>query len=159
MTVRGKHGKPKAGFPPFPPPLEIALRFPHSNSSDGQRKSAKPKAGFPLSLCSTTPFRETQKQTSGFPAMGNDNYGSVTFLPEATRQDFSIFADHPRLLERLRKRETEWTDWKEASRAQGRCAILCGTCQRCADRMTVRTFVERHATRRMFRRQYHLCFQ
>jgi hypothetical protein len=23
MTVRGKHGKPKAGFPPFPPPLEI----------------------------------------------------------------------------------------------------------------------------------------
>ena len=29
----------------------------------------------------------------------------------------------PRLLERLRKRETEWTDWKEASRAQGRCAM------------------------------------
>src|SRR6185437_13421299 len=28
----------------------------------------------------------------------------------------------PRLLERLRKRETEWSDWKEASRAQGRCA-------------------------------------
>src|SRR4051794_32271756 len=23
MTVRGKHGKPKAGFPPFPLPLEI----------------------------------------------------------------------------------------------------------------------------------------
>jgi hypothetical protein len=22
--VRGKRGKPKAGFPPFPPPLEIA---------------------------------------------------------------------------------------------------------------------------------------
>src|ERR1700754_1706125 len=29
MTVRGKPGKPKGGFPPFPPPLEIALRFPH----------------------------------------------------------------------------------------------------------------------------------
>jgi len=23
MPVRGKHGKPKSGFPPFPPPLEI----------------------------------------------------------------------------------------------------------------------------------------
>ena len=23
MPVGGKHGKPKAGFPPFPPPLEI----------------------------------------------------------------------------------------------------------------------------------------
>src|ERR1700722_1047124 len=23
MTARGKHGKPRAGFPPFPPPLEI----------------------------------------------------------------------------------------------------------------------------------------
>ena len=28
----------------------------------------------------------------------------------------------PRLLERLRKRETEWTVWKGTSRAQGRCA-------------------------------------
>jgi len=30
MTVRGKPGKPKARFPLFPPPLEIAVRFPHS---------------------------------------------------------------------------------------------------------------------------------
>jgi hypothetical protein len=28
----------------------------------------------------------------------------------------------PKLLERLRKRETEWTVWKGTSRAQGRCA-------------------------------------
>jgi len=28
----------------------------------------------------------------------------------------------PRLLERLRKRETEWTVWNGTSRAQGRCA-------------------------------------
>ena len=34
MTVRGKPGKPKAGFPLFPPPLEIASRFPHSHSFD-----------------------------------------------------------------------------------------------------------------------------
>jgi hypothetical protein len=31
MTGYGKGGKPKAGFPPFPQPLEIALRFPHSH--------------------------------------------------------------------------------------------------------------------------------
>ena len=34
MTGRGKRGKPKAGFPLFPPPLEIATRFPHSHSLD-----------------------------------------------------------------------------------------------------------------------------
>ena len=34
MPVRGKPGKPKPGFPPFPPPLEIAPRFPHSHSFD-----------------------------------------------------------------------------------------------------------------------------
>ena len=32
MTGGGKRGKPKAGFPLFPPPLEIATRFPHSHS-------------------------------------------------------------------------------------------------------------------------------
>ncbi len=34
MTVRGKPGKPKSGFPPFPTALEIASRFPHSHSFD-----------------------------------------------------------------------------------------------------------------------------
>ena len=34
MTGRGKRGKPKTGFPPFPPPLEIAPRFPHSHRLD-----------------------------------------------------------------------------------------------------------------------------
>jgi hypothetical protein len=34
MTVRGKPGKPKTGFPPFPPPLEIPERFPHSHRFD-----------------------------------------------------------------------------------------------------------------------------
>ena len=33
MTVRGKGGKPTPSFPPFPPPLEIATRFPHSHSA------------------------------------------------------------------------------------------------------------------------------
>src|ERR1051325_5419483 len=34
MTDGGKHGNPKSGFPPFPPSLEIALRFPHSHRLD-----------------------------------------------------------------------------------------------------------------------------
>jgi putative transposase len=34
MPARGKPGNPTAGFPPFPPPLEIALRFPHSHTHD-----------------------------------------------------------------------------------------------------------------------------
>ena len=29
MTDGGKPGNPTAGFPPFPPSLEIAARFPH----------------------------------------------------------------------------------------------------------------------------------
>jgi hypothetical protein len=29
MPGHGRGGKPKAGFPPRPQPLEIALRFPH----------------------------------------------------------------------------------------------------------------------------------
>jgi DNA replication protein DnaC len=35
MPAGGKPGKPKAGFPLFPPSLEIAARFPHSHSFDG----------------------------------------------------------------------------------------------------------------------------
>ena len=34
MTVGGKCGNPKPGFPLFPPPLEIAERFPHSHRPD-----------------------------------------------------------------------------------------------------------------------------
>jgi hypothetical protein len=30
----GKPGKPTTGFPPFPPPLEIAPRFPSHSSGD-----------------------------------------------------------------------------------------------------------------------------
>jgi hypothetical protein len=34
MPGRGSRGKPPGGFPPLPPPLEIAARFPHSHSHD-----------------------------------------------------------------------------------------------------------------------------
>src|SRR5665213_98710 len=34
MTVGGKPGNPKPGFPSFPPTLEIAPRFPHSHNLD-----------------------------------------------------------------------------------------------------------------------------
>jgi hypothetical protein len=47
-------GKPKAGFPRFPPPLgnlATPARFPHSQQPWRQRawESGKPKPGFPLS--------------------------------------------------------------------------------------------------------------
>jgi hypothetical protein len=34
MPARGKPGNPTPGFPPFPPPLEIAARFPHFHTHD-----------------------------------------------------------------------------------------------------------------------------
>src|ERR1700693_2207522 len=34
MPARGKPGNPTAGFPLFPPSLEIAARFPHSHTHD-----------------------------------------------------------------------------------------------------------------------------
>jgi hypothetical protein len=75
MTVRGKPGKPTAGFPPFPPPLEIALRFPHSNSSDGPRKSVKPKAGFPLPLGATILLLMSKKNEFRYPdSLEDDSY-------------------------------------------------------------------------------------
>src|SRR5712691_1386254 len=36
MTDYGKRGKPNPGFPPFPQSLEIAARFPHSQSPDDE---------------------------------------------------------------------------------------------------------------------------
>ena len=68
MTVRGKPGKPKAGFPPFPPPLEIAARFPHSHSRAEPWKSGKPTPGFPLSHGSTVLFLKAQSE--GMPVGG-----------------------------------------------------------------------------------------
>jgi hypothetical protein len=41
MTGGGKRGKPKTGFPLFPPPLEIAARFPHSHRSGGEPSSPR----------------------------------------------------------------------------------------------------------------------
>jgi hypothetical protein len=34
MTVRGNRGKPDAGLPLFPSPLEIPVGFPHSHRFD-----------------------------------------------------------------------------------------------------------------------------
>ena len=43
MTGGGKRGKPKPGFPRFPPPLEIAPRFPHSHNPDDDSPVPKSK--------------------------------------------------------------------------------------------------------------------
>lgn len=94
MTNRGKHGKPTSGFPPFPPLLEIALRFPHSNSSGGPRESGKPKAAFPLSLVSTTLSGELKTKSLRFPVVETTTTTSVTFFREATRPGVLIVANH-----------------------------------------------------------------
>jgi hypothetical protein len=68
MPDGGHRGKPTPGFPPCPPPLEIATRFPHSHSlgDDRRWKSGNPKAGFPLSHCGFGHQSQTQK--GGLPA-------------------------------------------------------------------------------------------
>ena len=49
MTGHGRRGKPTAGFPRPPQPLEIAARFPHSRSRGERWECGKPKSAFPLS--------------------------------------------------------------------------------------------------------------
>ena len=70
MTVRGNPAKPNSGFPMFPPPLEIALRFPHSH------RTATTTLSFPLSkhqnslapsAHATTSNKETGKNPRQFP--------------------------------------------------------------------------------------------
>jgi hypothetical protein len=52
MTVNGKRGKPKAGFPSFPTALgnrqRLDFHIPTASATTA-RKSGNPKAGFPLS--------------------------------------------------------------------------------------------------------------
>ena len=59
MPDGGKRGKPKPGFPRFPPPLEIAPRFPHSHNSDDDSPvpKSKPKnqKGAPATQKAPTP--------------------------------------------------------------------------------------------------------
>ena len=65
MPGHGRGGKPKAGFPPRPQPLEIAKggRFPHSHRPDDEAgwKTGNPKAGFPLSHRLDDLYIETKK--------------------------------------------------------------------------------------------------
>ena len=93
MTVRGKHGKPRTGFPPFPPPLEIAFAIPTFQQFRRARKSGKPKAGFPLYLCSTLSLPNSKASRSKSPSTGTTTTRSVTFLPEAIRQPKVLDAD------------------------------------------------------------------
>jgi hypothetical protein len=59
----------------FPPPLEIAARFPHSHRPDAAWKSGKPKAGFPLShslfSLQTKSRKETLRRIASLPPSGS----------------------------------------------------------------------------------------
>jgi len=47
----------------FPPPLEIAARFPHSHRPGAAWKSGKPKTGFPLSHLLLSYENQPRKET------------------------------------------------------------------------------------------------
>jgi hypothetical protein len=63
-----KGGKPNPGFPPFPPPLEIAPRFPHSHRPDddyrSQKKGTQPRIA-PLPPSGSS-FNEKMLSTLGY---------------------------------------------------------------------------------------------
>ena len=63
MTVYGRRGKPKAGFPRRPQPLEIGGRFPHSHRlelSRGKVESQQQASHFSTAL--RFPFGEQNEQ-------------------------------------------------------------------------------------------------
>jgi hypothetical protein len=84
MTVGGKHGNPNGGFPPFPPPLEIATRFPHSHRPDDPaythqrrpsilQKTVTHVAGLKCHLC-PRPYKPLAS------AWGFGNYSKMSFV-------------------------------------------------------------------------------
>jgi hypothetical protein len=73
MPAREKPGNPTPGFPPFPPSLEIAARFPHShthdhssyNQSGTQNGLRKVLPMFPVGQASHTFCRQPQLYVIG----------------------------------------------------------------------------------------------
>src|SRR6266849_5081645 len=61
MTGHGRRGKPNAGFPQRPQPLEIAARFPHSHGRDEALESGKPNPGFPTFQCTVSVSNQIQR--------------------------------------------------------------------------------------------------
>src|SRR5436305_12312388 len=70
MTGRGRRGKPTPGFPPRPPPLEIAARFPHSHSRDdsGKVESQRQASHFPTAV--PVPLPNLKRKNKGGLAAG-----------------------------------------------------------------------------------------
>ena len=69
MTVGGKPGNPNPGFPPFPPTLEIAPRFPHSHKHHHYSYNQS----------------ETQNLSTELLPMSADK--SVTYVPGRTKEE------------------------------------------------------------------------
>lgn len=94
MTGHGRGGKPKAGFPPRPQPLEIAARFPHSHRRDEAVEKWKAKSRLPTFPRHDSPSLKLKRQKKGGPAAGriapasrlilyeNQNLASGSFLNE-----------------------------------------------------------------------------
>src|SRR3569833_3789292 len=73
MTVRGKHGKPRPGFPPYPPPLEIA------------QNQAIPT--FPTASPTIPPIKQASLTPAGKPSTrGGPNQGAEIGPHKCSRQ-------------------------------------------------------------------------
>jgi hypothetical protein len=125
-------------FPPGPP--RRACRPPHPPCKDRRLHRRR-------DCCRFTPARTVRRRAPASQLYQNP----IKTLSEAAigvvRRAKSRF---PRLLERLRKCETEWTVWKGASRAQGSCSggvdecdsgMHLGELRSCAQFCVVLTFL------------------
>ncbi len=79
MMGYGKRGKPTAGFPRFPQPLEIAARFPHSHRPDDAVEKWKsrcriptfPRPCFSLTIHSKQNRKEAWRPVASLPPPGS----------------------------------------------------------------------------------------
>ena len=89
-----------------------------SNSESRDRRLAlRPNA---IGTCQQAIIRQPEQASA--PALRLSQNCSKTSSVEATWVDCRAKSRFPKLLERLKKDETDWSNWKGLSRAQGRCA-------------------------------------
>src|SRR5713226_6893021 len=87
MTGHGRRGKPNAGFPQRPQPLEIAARFPHSHGRDEALESGKPNPGFPTFQCTVSVSNQIQR--GGLAAELRSSSRLIVRLENANQRRFS----------------------------------------------------------------------
>jgi hypothetical protein len=95
MTGGGKRGKPNPGFPPFPPPLEIALAIP--TFPQPQRRVLSQKS---------TPRKETRRRIASLPPSGSFFNEKNAYLARVAKDNTVAIADRHWQLEKSRFRRS-----------------------------------------------------